>query len=227
MKLGRILAALLAPLLLLPLAPDLAGRNPAPAQPTLPAPLPSANQGGPGAGETVTFTRTLYQRHFGQNSVSLATGEFGTLLQGLQVFNVDSELGFGALNGNQLTAGVQGSQVGALLDLGSTAELAAGYGYSETVGGGQGFASLHFEQGQLQILEDYASQTHQPFPRGQAFFDAPAPDFSQPVTPEADHLYLVRVLDKLDPSFERLAKLYVVEHVPSERITIVWQTLQR
>jgi hypothetical protein len=226
MKFSRVLAGFLAPLLLLPLA--LSNRAAGPARILLsPAALPAAGIESQPAGEPVTFTRTLWQRHFGQNSVSLATGSFGTGLQGLQVVNFDSELGFGALYEDQLTAGIQGGQVGALLDLGSTAELAAGLGYSETVGGGQGFASLHFEQGQLLILDDFATQTYQPFPRGQAFFDAPAPQFSQPIGPEVDHLYLVRLLDQNDPNFERLAKLYVVEHVPGERVTIVWQTLER
>jgi hypothetical protein len=39
------------------------------------------------------------------------------------------------------------------------------------------------------------------------------------------HIYLIRITDRHDRSFERLAKLKVVSYVPGESVTIRWQVL--
>lgn len=195
-------------------------------RPALAAPRPVAD--GPlerGAGFSRPRTRTLLQHDFTRHSLSLRSGAYGTAVQGSLVVNVDSELDYGALHPAQLTAGVQGSQVGELFDLGATAELAQRYGYEETVGGGQGFASIRFQEGALVILDELATGSVQPFTEGQAFLQARAPAFSTPAAVHVGHVYLVRIVDRLDPAFLRFAKLLVTAHRPGEEVRFMWDEL--
>jgi len=178
-----------------------------------------------GGGLSRPRTRTLRAHDFTRHSLSLRTGAFGTAIQAQRVVNVDSELDFGALHPGQFTAGVQGGQVGELLDLGSTAELALRYGYDETVGGGQGFASIRFEGEELVILDELATGSVQPFTEGQQFLQARPPAFSVPAAVQLGHLYLVRIVDRNDPAFLRFAKLLVTAHRPGEEVSFVWAEL--
>jgi hypothetical protein len=168
---------------------------------------------------------TLYQHDFLRRSISLATGEYGLAIEDYQVKNLDSELDFGGYYPNLLLAGVQGGQVGRLIDLGTGDELAQRYGYQETVGGGQGFASIHFEGQQLVILQDYATQTFQPFTDGARLYHAAPPALSQPIAVEVGHIYLVDIRDKNDPTFRRFAKLIVTAHTDDEQVTIAWEEI--
>jgi len=168
---------------------------------------------------------TLYAHDFLRRTVSLATGEYGMAIEGHRVVNIDSELDFGNYYPDQMLAGVQGAQVGEMFDLGTGAELAQRYGYQETVGGGQGFASIHFENGQLVILADYAAQTFQPFTEGIRFRNAVPPTSSRPIDAQTGHLYLARITDSTDPQFERFVKLIVTAHTPDEQVSVAWQEI--
>lgn len=185
-------------------------------------PLPGPS--GPVAAAT-TKQATLYQRDFIRRTVSLATGEYGHAIHDNMVVNVDSELDFGNYYPNMLLAGVQGSQVGRLYDLGTSDELAQRYGYQETGGGGQGFASIHFEGSQLVILADYATQTFQPFTEGARFYHSLPPSTSQPIGAQVGHIYLVLIHDLNDPTFERFAKLIVTAHTDDEQVTVAWEEI--
>jgi hypothetical protein len=171
-------------------------------------------------------TRTLRAHDFTRHTLSLRTGAFGKAIQAHQVVNIDSELDYGTYTIGQFTAGIQGSQVGELLDLGSVADLAQRYGYVETVGGGQGFASIRFENGELVILDDFLTGSVQPFPEGQQFLQAAPPAYSSPAPVHAGHLYLVRITDRSDPAFLRFAKLQVTAHRPDEEVSFVWTELR-
>ncbi len=185
-------------------------------------PLPGAPE--PGAA-TMTKKATLYAEDFLRQTVSLATGEYGRAIHDHRVVNVDSELDFGTYYANQLLAGVQGAQVGSLYDLGTSEDLAARYGYQETVGGGQGFASIHFDNGQLVILEDYADQTYQFFVEGSRFLHSATPSHSRPIDVYEGHIYLARIQDLYDPDFLRFAKLLVTDHQAPDQVTVVWQEI--
>ena len=179
----------------------------------------------PQAAPRLTQQVTLYQNDFLRRSVSLATGEYGLAIEGYKVVNIDSELDFGGYHPNMLRAGVQGGQVGWLYDLGTSDELAQRYGYQETVGGGQGFASIHFQGSQLVILQDYSAQTFQPFTEGARFYHAAPPASSQPMAVQVGHIYLVLIRDPGDPSFERFVKLIVTAHTDDEQVTVAWEEI--
>lgn len=169
--------------------------------------------------------RTLFAEDFIRHAMSLKTGRYGLAVQDNVVVNVDSELDFDVYNADQFTAGVQGGQVGELLDLGTFDDLALRYGYQETVGGGQGFSSIRYEGGTMVILADLSTAEVQPFPEAQAFLDAPLSSTSIPAPVQAGHVYLVRLQDRNDPTFLRFAKLLVNEHVPGVRVTLAWEEI--
>ena len=170
--------------------------------------------------------RTLYKNDFIRHAMSLSTGRYGLAVQDNVVVNVDSELDYGVYFFDQFLTGVQGGQVGELLDLGTTEDLAARYGYQETVGGGQGFSSIRFESGGLVILADLSTGAVQEFTEGQDFLDAPDTVSSVPAQVNLGHVYLVRIQDRNDPTFLRFAKLLVTEHVPDELVTVLWEEVR-
>lgn len=173
------------------------------------------------------FHSTLYQQDFLRRTLSLNTGEYGTVLQDHQVLNLDSELDYGSYLPDGLSVGVQGGQRGDFYDLGTTAELAQRYGYQETVGGGQGFASIHFDGGTLVILRGLDGPTFQPFTEGNIYLASAPPSGIGSVPVQDGHLYLVRIVDANDPGFFRFVKLMVTSHRPSDQVTLVWQELRR
>ena len=213
MKTTLACAALLA---FLPLAPT---QESAVAQTMLSAPA---------GGQAVSLHEaTLYQEDYLRHSLSLRTGDYGKAVQNHLVVNLDSELDFGSYSADQFTAGVQGGQNGELLDLGSWQDLARRHGYAETVGGGQGFTSIRFENGRLVILQDYSTGAVQSFVEGEQFLNGPPLTTSRPAPITVGHVYLVRIVDRNDPEFLRFVKLLVVGHAPGQSVTVRWQELRR
>lgn len=109
------------------------------------------------------------------------------------------------------------------MDLGSAAELQKRYGYSETVGAGQGFASLRSENGKVFILKDRQTHTEQEMSEAALLSIQSKPSASSPV--KLGHIYLIRIVDRNDKSFERIVKILVLAYTPNESVTIRWQVL--
>lgn len=172
-------------------------------------------------------TVTLLPAHFLQQTVSLRSGEYGHIIQDHSVRNFDSELTYDLFLAEHLSPGIQGGQIGEIVDLGTSAEIAARHGYSETLGGGQGFVSIHFRNGQLVIRRDLSGQSFQPFDEGNGFLNQRPPSSSQHALARRGHIYLVRLTDRNDPQFERIAKLMVVAHDSGNRVTLVFEELRR
>ncbi|MDQ2973863.1 MAG: hypothetical protein M3R69_00470 [Acidobacteriota bacterium] len=97
------------------------------------------------------------------------------------------------------------------------------YGYEETVGGGQGFASVHFEDGKLVILKDRRTRVMQGLNESTQLFAEPTSSANAPV--RLGHIYLARLTDRNDPSFQLLVKLLVIGYKPGESVTFRWQSL--
>jgi hypothetical protein len=68
---------------------------------------------------------------------------------------------FNNYRAGSLTFGVDGGAVARVVDLGNADELTQRYWYKETVGKGQGFASLRVQNGRVVILKDHRSQAVQ------------------------------------------------------------------
>ncbi len=119
--------------------------------------------------------------------------------------------------------GIEGARLGAIVDLGTTEDLKKQYGYEETVGAGQGFASIHVEDGKLVILKDRRSQEMQELKQSLQVFAEPTSSAKAPV--KVGHIYLARITEKGNPTEQVLVKLLVIGHVPGESVTFRWQSL--
>jgi len=120
--------------------------------------------------------------------------------------------------------GFQGNEKGVLIDLGTAEELKEKYGYSETVGGGQGYASIRFQGRTIVILREYKTGGVTPLKEAKALFEKPTDDSSHlPV--QLGHIYLARITDGNDRNYEMVVKLIVVGYRPGESVTIRWDVL--
>lgn len=163
---------------------------------------------------------TLYRHDPLRSTISLADGSDGHVIQDGAVLNRSSDLDFGNYYAGALTIGIEGGRRGVLLDLGSQEDLAQRYGYSESVGAGQGFASLRVESGHVVIRRASESGAVQTLKESSDLFGPAAAGATRPAV--VGHVYLARLTDEHDRAFERIAKILVVAQSPGESVTIRW-----
>jgi hypothetical protein len=168
--------------------------------------------------------KTLYRFDPLLSAVALATGEEGRVFRDHYARARAVDLDFGNFSDDGLTIATDDNRRGTIVDLGSADELAKRYGYVEPPGGGQGYASIHFVGGRLVITRPVEG-TFQPLREIAELLQTPTPAASAPAA--VGHVYLVRLLDKLDTGFELLAKVMVIEHKARETCTIRFDVLTR
>jgi hypothetical protein len=166
---------------------------------------------------------TLYALDPLSHSLCFADGKEGHIFQENEAKNLCSDLDFGGYSADSFSVGVEGGRVGVIIDLGDDAGLEARYGYRETVGNGQGFASLHVEDGRALVVKEVRPRTFQELKESEQLFADGKSVAKAPV--KVGHIYLVRITDRHDKGFQLLAKLKVVSYVPGESVTIRWQVL--
>lgn len=140
-----------------------------------------------------------------------------------EVRNRCSDINFSNYYAEHFAVGIEGSRVGAIVDLGTADDLKKEYGYEETGGNGQGFASLHLENGRVVILKDRRSQVMQELQESTQLFATPTSVAKAPV--KMGHVYLARITDPNESSFQVLVKLLVISYGPGESVTFRWQSL--
>lgn len=184
---------------------------------------------GQAAGRTQIETKviggivTLYALDPLSRTYCFADGKDGHVFQNYEVRNRCSDIDFNNYNPGGFSVGIEGGRVGRIIDLGNVNELRQRYGYDETVGNGQGYASLRFEEGRVAILKDRRSQTVQELKESGLLFQEGTPSASSPV--RLGNIYLVRLTDRHEKAFQRIVKLMVIAHTPNESVTIRWQIL--
>ena len=166
---------------------------------------------------------TLYALDPLSRTFCFADGRDGHVFQNHEVQNRCSDIDFNNYNAGGLSVGIEGGRVGTIIDLGNGNELRQRYGYEETVGNGQGFASLRAEDGRVVILKGRRSQAVQELRESGLLFQEGRPSASAPT--RLGNIYLVRLTDRNDKAFQRIVKLMVISHVPNESVTIRWQIL--
>ena len=164
---------------------------------------------------------TLYALDPIRSHLSLNDGKPGTTVQGSLAYNRDSQLSFDTYERDSFRVGIQGGEVGAIVDLGSAEDLRTRYGYEETVGNIQGFTSIHIDGGTAVILKNYRTKQFQPLRE----FEELGPEFhgSDTAAVVVGHTYLVRVTR--DRKLNSYAKLKVLAFVPGQYVTIRWSRL--
>jgi hypothetical protein len=164
---------------------------------------------------------TLYALDAATSHLSLNDGMPGTVVQGHLSFNRDSQLSFDTYVKDGFRVGIQGGEDGAIVDLGDDRALKARYGYAETVGNAQGFASIHLEGGRAVIVKDYRTRAFQPL----AEFDELGRERENGDTAAValGHIYLVRITAASGDKMH--AKLKVLAFVPGQYVTVRWARL--
>ncbi len=155
-------------------------------------------------------TATLYALDPLSRTICLNDGKPGHLFQENQVRNRCSDIDFNVYNPGSFTVGVEGGRMGVIIDLGTADSLMRKYGYRETVGKGQGFASLRLKDGKIVILKDYQAGTVQELQEGALLLGEARNGAKAAV--EVGHIYLVRLTDRHDKQFSLMAKLIVIDY---------------
>jgi hypothetical protein len=135
-----------------------------------------------------------------------------------------SDLSYILASGGSLASGVEVNRVAAIVDLGTPDDLRQRYGFEEAPEGATGFASLHLAGNKIMVLkQDIQKPEYQPLKEGSKLFTEVAPSANVPI--KLGHIYLVRIADKNDTSFQQLVKLMVIAHRPEESVTLRWELL--
>jgi len=166
---------------------------------------------------------TLYARDPLSRTLCFRDGQGGSIIQKNELRNRCSDLDFNNYHAGSFSIGIEGGRLGAIVDLGTPDGLKRRYGYAETVGGGQGYASLHVEDGRIVILKNRKPQVFQELKESASLFEPGTSSANAPVRP--GHIYLLRLTDRHDPAFQLFVKMIVVALNPDESVTVRWQRL--
>jgi len=167
---------------------------------------------------------TLYALDPLAGTFSFGDGKYGGGFEPWRVYNRASDIDFNHFKAGSFSVGVEGSRRGAIIDLGSVADLPKKYGYTEPVGGGDGFASIHNQGGKVLIRKGGKGPAFQPIQENDELFGKGKGQANAPV--KLGHIYLIRITDDNDNAFERVVKLLVVSYKPEESVTIRWEVLE-
>jgi hypothetical protein len=166
---------------------------------------------------------TLYMMDPLAQSFCFGNGQPGQVIQANQVRNFCSDID-SQYHPGSVTVGLEGARVATIVDLGAPRDLAHRYGFEETTGHGQGFASLRIENGKLVVLKNYQSQSVQELKESALLFQEGKSGANAPV--QQGHIYLTRITDQYHKEFERLVKFMVIAYTPDQSVTIRWQVLR-
>ena len=165
---------------------------------------------------------TLYALDPIAHTLCFRDGLEGHVIQANQIYNRCSDLDFNWYSSDSLTVGIEGGRLGNIIDLGTADELTQKYGnFERGVSAGEVFVSLHIENENVVIFKD--RKTVQPLKESSELLCDGKVAAAAPV--KLGHIYLVRISDRNDKSFQLFAKVLVVAHAPSESVAIRWQVL--
>lgn len=170
---------------------------------------------------------TLYALDPLARTLCFDDGKDGQVFQADEVRNRCSHIDFNNYNEGALTVGIQGGQNGMIVDLGTSDELQRQYGYEETVGKGNGFASLQARASSILIAKDRKSKTLQEVKEAAVLFQSPAPGKGSKDNAliASGHIYLARLFDRNNQAPTILLKILVLAYTPGESVTFRWERL--
>ena len=167
---------------------------------------------------------TLYALDPLASSFSFGDEKYGEIISNWSVYNRDSEIDFNNYKNGSFSVGIQGGQVGTIINLGSSTDLQTKYKYEETVGNGQGYASIHRKNNTLLILKGASyNHTFQRMEESDELFREGRSTASASIN--LGHLYVLRITGYSQPIFERIVKMLVIAYKPNESVTIRWDVL--
>jgi hypothetical protein len=167
---------------------------------------------------------TLYAVDPLARAVCFHDGREGLAIQNHRWTNRCSDLTFSLAGDGTFVTGIEATRIAAMVDLGTANDLRERYGYEDAENGGEGFASIRLQGDTIVILkEDNPQEQLQPLKEGPALFTDLRPSANVPI--RLGHIYLLRIADKKDKSFQRIVKMMVIEYRPNESVTLRWETL--
>ena len=136
-----------------------------------------------------------------------------------------SDLGYTLAGNGSFVTGIELNRAGAIVDLGTANDLRGRYGFEDAEHGGVGFASLRLEGGKVTILQDDNGKekaTWQPLQEASQLSETKS-SATAPI--KLGHIYLVRLTDSRDKSYQQFVKFVVVAYRPEEAVTLRWELL--
>src|SRR6185503_6881412 len=137
-----------------------------------------------------------------------------------------SDLSYTLAGGGSFVTGIEINRQAAIVDLGTANDLRGRYGYEDAENGGVGFASLRLEGDKVTILQDDNGKfkaSWQTLKEGSQLFSEVKSSANAPI--QLGHIYLVRIVDSKDKSFQQIVKLLVIAYRPEEAVTVRWEWL--
>jgi hypothetical protein len=137
-----------------------------------------------------------------------------------------SDLTYTLAGGGSLVSGIELNRTAAIVDLGTANDLRGRYGYEDAENGGVGFASLRLEGDKVTVLQDDNGKfkaSWQTLQEGSKLFSDVKSSANAPI--QLGHIYLVRIVDSKDKSFQQIVKLIVIAYRPEEAVTVRWELL--
>lgn len=169
---------------------------------------------------------TMYALDPLARNVCFRDGKEGMAFVNNQWENRCSDLNYSLAGNGSLVSGIEANRVAAIVDLGTADELRERYGYDDAERGGVGFASLRLEGDKIMVLHDNSDavkRTWQPLREGAKLFTEVRSSANAPI--HLGHIYLLRIADTKDKSFQQIVKLMVIGYRPDEAVTLRWELL--
>lgn len=167
---------------------------------------------------------TMYWMDPLSRNLCFADGKEGMAFVGNKWENRCSDLSFTLAGGGSLVSGIELNRMAAIVDLGTGNDLRGKYGYEDAENGGVGFASIRLEGDKVTILQDDNGKfkaSWQTLREGAKLFSETKSSANAPI--QLGHIYLVRIVDSKDKSFQQLVKLIVIAYRPEEAVTVRWE----
>ncbi len=176
--------------------------------------------------EVKTGIVTLYAKDPLAQTFCFKDGKYGKVIQENEVRNRCSDIGFDIYVNNSFSVGIEGARQGRIINLGTAEELQQKYKYKETVGKGQGFASIQVSNGNFQVLKEQKRREPnilQELNEGNDLFQQKENMDNAAV--KLGNIYILRLKDGYDKDFERIVKFIVTDYQPDRFVTIRWQVI--
>jgi hypothetical protein len=169
---------------------------------------------------------TMYAMDPLARTLCFTDGKEGMAFAGNKWENRCSDLSYTLAGGGSLVTGIELNRMAAIVDLGTANDLRGRYGYEDAEFGGVGFASLRLEGDKVTILQDDNGKfkaSWQTLQEGSKLFAEVKSSANAPI--QLGHIYLVRIVDSKDKSFQQIVKLIVIAYRPEEAVTVRWELL--
>jgi len=169
---------------------------------------------------------TLYAMDPLARTLCFTDGKEGMAFVNNKWENRCSDLSYTLAGGGSLVSGIELNRTAAMVDLGTANELRGRYSYEDAENGGVGFASLRLEGDKVTILQDDNGKfkaSWQTLQEGSRLFTEVKSSANAPI--QLGHIYLVRIVDTKDKSFQQIVKVIVIAYRPEEAVTVRWELM--